>query len=253
MTQTPVKTPRAAIPDAGEKDPRGLRPPLWTLPVRALWPVVMWIAIAAMLQFLLAPHVGGFVTTQMMFAGINIILAVSLTVVNGFTGQFSIGHAGFMALGGYAAAAIVYYGSFRAFGAPDFHGGVLSWTEASAFSGPPLASGDLLFIGGCLAGGIVAAAIGWVVGLPSLRLRGDYLAIVTLGFGEIVRVILQATPAELFRSDRAQIASTPFPKLLTYLGGSLGFIYVPTYATVFWVWTAVAITLVATVRLKHTS
>ena len=80
--------------------------------------------------------------------------------------------------------------------------GALSWTgRAGGFSGPPLSAGDLLFVAACLAGGLVAAAAGWVVGLPSLRLRGDYLAIVTLGFGEIVRVVLQGTSEQVRRGQ----------------------------------------------------
>lgn len=243
----------AASPPAADDLTLPLRPPAWTAVPRAAWPYAVGIAVAALLYFAVQPAIGGFGSNVLFFAGINIILAVSLTVVNGFTGQFSIGHAGFMSLGGYVASAIVYYGSFRLYGSPDFHGGVLSWTASGPSNVAFIASGDWLFLGACLIAGVVAAAVGWVVGLPSLRLRGDYLAIVTLGFGEIVRVILQATPEQYFRADRDVIASTSFPKLLWHLGGSLGFIYVPAYATVFWVWTAVAITLVATVRLKQSS
>jgi len=101
--------------------------------------------------------------------GINIILAVSLNLINGHTGQFSLGHAGFMAVGGYTAAAITLALGPRVPG--------------------PLTG--LLFAGALLAGGLFAAVVGLAVGIPTLRLRGDYLAIVTLGFGEIIRVILQ--------------------------------------------------------------
>lgn len=100
--------------------------------------------------------------------GINIILAVSLNLINGYTGQFSLGHAGFMAVGGYTAAVVT-----NQFGALN-----------------PVA-GDAVFLAALLAGGLVAAFAGLLVGLPTLRLRGDYLAIVTLGFGEIIRVIIQ--------------------------------------------------------------
>ncbi len=103
--------------------------------------------------------------------GINIILAVSLNLINGHTGQFSLGHAGFMAVGGYTAAKLTLV-----FGA----------------SVPP-ALQPLLFLVAILLGGIVAALGGLAVGIPSLRLRGDYLAIVTLGFGEIIRVIFQTS------------------------------------------------------------
>jgi branched-chain amino acid transport system permease protein len=96
--------------------------------------------------------------------GINVILAVSLNLVNGYTGQFSLGHAGFMAVGAYTSAWI---------------------TLQSVESGPGL------FLLSLLAGGLVAAVTGFAVGVPSLRLRGDYLAIVTLGFNEIIRGAIQ--------------------------------------------------------------
>ncbi len=103
--------------------------------------------------------------------GINIILAVSLNLINGHTGQFSLGHAGFMAVGGYTAAKLTL-----------LYGALL----------PPAAQ-PFLFAAALLAGGLVAALAGLLVGVPSLRLRGDYLAIVTLGFGEIIRVIFQTS------------------------------------------------------------
>jgi len=95
--------------------------------------------------------------------GINIILAVSLNLINGHTGQFSLGHAGFMAVGGYVAAKMT------------------------------LLYGAALFLPALFVGGVVAALVGLAVGVPSLRLRGDYLAIVTLGFGEIIRVVFQTS------------------------------------------------------------
>jgi len=108
--------------------------------------------------------------------GVNIILAVSLNIVNGMTGQFSIGHAGFMAVGAYLA-------------------GVTSLAlKDVALSFLPVAVSDQVFLlVALLVGGIAAALCGFLVGLPSLRLRGDYLAIVTLGFGEIIRVVVQNT------------------------------------------------------------
>jgi branched-chain amino acid transport system permease protein len=109
--------------------------------------------------------------------GVNVILAVSLNVVNGFTGQFSIGHAGFMAVGAYTSAKITV--------------GLAS----VAISGLPVALSDgLVFLFALVCGMAMAALAGLVVGLPSLRLRGDYLAIVTLGFGEIIRVVIENTP-----------------------------------------------------------
>ncbi|QUW04743.1 branched-chain amino acid ABC transporter permease [Chloracidobacterium validum] len=108
--------------------------------------------------------------------GISIVLAVSLTLVNGCAGQFSIGHAGFMALGAYAAGAMTHF-----FGAPFLAllDGLPAW---------PVHAGRLVV--SLAVGAVVSGIAGWLVGLPTLRLRGDYLAIVTLGFGEIIRVVL---------------------------------------------------------------
>src|SRR5687767_10431101 len=113
-----------------------------------------------------------------MFAGINIILAVSLNLINGFTGQFSIGHAGFMAVGAYGSAMFTMHIGQK-------------WAVALAAAGvpPAIAQGVALLVA-LLLGGSLAAVAGWLVGLPTLRLRGDYLAIVTLGFGEIIRVLI---------------------------------------------------------------
>lgn len=120
-----------------------------------------------------------YVQLIILFACANIILALSLNLVNGFTGQFSIGHAGFMAIGAYVSA----YLSMK----PEFFG-----TKFTVF---PESIEYLNYLVFAICGGLAAAAAGWVVGLPSLRLRGDYLAIVTLGFSEIIRVILLNTQA----------------------------------------------------------
>ncbi len=138
--------------------------------------------------------------------GINIILAVSLNLVNGYTGQFSLGHAGFMSVGAYLAAAV------------------------SLFLGPKLLGEDggtalqqgLLFFFALVAGGCGAALAGLLVGVPSLRLKGDYLALVTLGFGEIIRVIFQN---------------------VEFLGGALGLNGIPAYTSIFWVLAFVALSV----------
>src|SRR5882762_2710553 len=113
----------------------------------------------------------------LMLAAIYIMVAVSLNVINGMAGQFSIGHAGFVGIGAYTAAIV----------ASHLHAGatVSSGPDAAAFAHSwflvPLSVG---------AGALVASLFGLLVGLPSLRLRGDYLAIVTLGFAEIFRLII---------------------------------------------------------------
>lgn len=132
--------------------------------------------------------------------GISIILAVSLNLINGHTGQFSLGHAGFMAVGGYTAAAI---------------------TLALGTRSPGLLT-DLLFAGALLAGGLLAAVVGLAVGIPTLRLRGDYLAIVTLGFGEIIRVILQN---------------------MECVGAASGLSGIPARTTLFWAFGLAAVTV----------
>jgi branched-chain amino acid transport system permease protein len=111
--------------------------------------------------------------------GINIILAVSLNLVNGYTGQFSLGHAGFMAVGAYAAAS---WSNHLDPYLLHFLGG-----NQSGF-----ATNVTLFLSIAF-GGLLAAIAGIGVGIPSLRLKGDYLAIVTLGFGEIIRTAILNT------------------------------------------------------------
>src|ERR1039457_3603626 len=101
--------------------------------------------------------------------GINVILAVSLNLINGYTGQFSLGHAGFMAVGAYTSAAV----------------SIFCGPRLLAALGSGSAGISCLFLLALLAGGLIAAFAGVIVGAPSLRLKGDYLAIVTLGFGEI--------------------------------------------------------------------
>ena len=105
--------------------------------------------------------------------GVNATLAVSLNLINGYTGQFSLGHAGFMAIGAYTAAALMYYAGPHLIGTTP---GVFAW--------------GIYFAAVIVVSGLVSAVAGLVVGVPSLRLKGDYLAIVTLGFGEIIRVVL---------------------------------------------------------------
>ncbi len=101
------------------------------------------------------------------------------------------------------------------------------------------------------AGGLAAAVFGLLLGLPSLRLRGDYLAIVTLGFGEIVRVVLLSSPAQV--TDHAAIVDTAWPRLFVHLGGALGFDVRLYYSSLFWVYLFVAFTLVITYRIKQSS
>jgi branched-chain amino acid transport system permease protein len=148
--------------------------------------------------------------------GINIILAVSLNLVNGYTGQFSLGHAGFMSVGAYLSAAVTMLLGPKLLGED---GGAV-WQQNS------------LFFAALLAGGLSAAFAGLLVGMPSLRLKGDYLAIVTLGFGEIIRVIFQNYEP---------------------LGGALGLNGIPAYTTAFWVLAFGALTVFTVHCLVHST
>jgi len=133
---------------------------------------LLFFAFAVALGVAVDQGTGPFVQLILIYIVINMMLAMSLNLVNGFTGQFSLGHAGFMATGAYSSA---YLSTVL----PHFGG-----------AGQLFDFALLAFLGG-----LSAAVAGLLVGLPSLRLRGDYLAIVTLGFGEIIRVILLNTPA----------------------------------------------------------
>lgn len=136
------------------------------------------LLLCLFLGFVFFPWINPYYQSIFMISGIFAILAVSLTLINGFTGQFSLGHAGFMAVGGYTSAAITFYLM------PSLSG----WLQSLGLGMG--ASEQLVFFASLLAGGCTAALSGYLVGLPSLRLKGDYLAIVTLGFGEIIRVSL---------------------------------------------------------------
>ncbi|HWO94913.1 MAG TPA: branched-chain amino acid ABC transporter permease [Bacillus sp. (in: firmicutes)] len=121
--------------------------------------LIVSLVVYGMVQFLVTTGMlNPFYTNTLIFIAINIILAVSLHLVIGITGQFSIGHAGFLAIGAYISA-------------------IFTMKLQLSF---PLA---------LVAGGVVAALAGLIVGIPSLRLKGDYLAIATLGFAEIIRIV----------------------------------------------------------------
>lgn len=120
-------------------------------------------------------------TSQVLtIAGINVIIALGLNLISGFTGQLALGHAGFMAVGAYTTAALMMKLNLPIFAA-------------------------------MLGGAMMSALFGFLIGLPTLRLRGDYLAIVTLGFGEIIRVIMINLP--------------------TLTGGPAGLKGIPTFTT----------------------
>ena len=216
--------------------------------LRSLAPFLLVLALGLVMHFIVKPMLSPFYAKVLIDIGINVVLAVSLTIVNGFTGQFSMGHAAFMLVGGYVAATIVYYGSMMIWGDAMAYGGRVSGADEGLWFRPA----DVMFLGAILAGGIVAAGCGYLVGLPSLRLRGDYLAIVTLGFGEIVRVLVQNLTTDVLYTTE-EISATPIYKLPLMVGGSLGFSGLPFYNSMFWVAVAVGATMAVSYRLKQSS
>jgi branched-chain amino acid transport system permease protein len=169
---------------------------------RTLLYALLYLAVLVVLGNTLIPFIGPYYTQVLIFIGINITLAVSLNLILGFAGQFSLGHAGFMALGGYTSAAISFY----------FLGPLLAQLGTGGVLGAvgePAALAVAL-----LSGGFAAAIAGLLVGIPTLRLRGDYLAIATLGMGEIIRVVILNTD---------------------FVGGARGFTDIPRWTTFTWV------------------
>ncbi len=205
-------------------------------PAVVFLPWVACVAVAFAVQLVAPALFDDYWVNVLRRVGVFVIAAVSLNIVNGITGQFSMGHAGFMAIGSYIGASTTYTGSLL------LHGSVGDDSFA--------VQGTMLMLGGLVAGACAAAGAGYLVGLPSLRLRGDYLAIVTLGFGEIIRVLLELTSKQVDTADGAR--ANPFAAFFSF-NGPTGFFGTPAYASNFWIWLFVAITCVVAYRLKRSS
>jgi branched-chain amino acid transport system permease protein len=189
--------------------------PVWAVNVglltiiACLWPV----------NGLLESHTDGYTRQILIAIGINVILAVSLNLINGITGQFSLGHAGFMAVGAYATGAILKY--YQTFFAAN------EWALALV----------LIFAG------LLAAVAGLLVGIPALRLRGDYLAIATLGFGEIINVLINNTEKIGPIFDQG-----PFE-----IGGAAGLHGIPPSGNLAWIYAGALICIVVVWRLANST
>jgi branched-chain amino acid transport system permease protein len=157
-----------------------------------------------------------YISRIIMLCGISITLAVSLNLINGFTGQFSIGHAGFMAVGAYTSAYFsVNYGARVAAALGD---GAVGWLVALLLA--------------TLVGAFFAGFAGLLVGVPSLRLKGDYLAIVTLGFGQIIVVFLNNIEA---------------------IGGARGYSGIPIVKSFFWIFLIAIVTIVIVYNIVNSA
>ena len=156
----------------------------WAIIIVALYAVGQGLTVAGIID--------AYTFMNIAPLAINIILAVSLNLITGITGQFSLGHAAFMAVGAYTSAILT-----SNFGMP--------------------------FIVGIIGAAFMAAVSGVFIGIPTLRLKGDYLAIATLGFGEIIKTLLLNNE---------------------YVGGASGFNYIPLYTNWTWLFLMVVLTIV---------
>ncbi len=175
--------------------------------------IVLTIALLWPIGAQMEQNLVGYAIDLIVTIGIAIILAVSLNLINGITGQFSLGHAGFMAVGAYTGGILMK------------HFDPVGWQVPAAF------------LGLTLLGGLTAAGTGILIGAPTLRLRGDYLAIATLGFGEIIRVILNQID---------HIGSFD-------VGGSAGLHGIPHVTNIFWTYAWVMVCVVSISRLVHSA
>jgi len=174
--------------------------------------VAALLGLAYVLGILRFPGVA-YYNRILVLIGINITLAVSLNIINGHAGQFSLGHAGFMAVGAYLSSFLTFF-------------------YFSSIADKYPAAQDALLVLAILLGGVLAAVAGYLVGLPSLRLRVDYLASVTLGFGEIIRVLILN---------------------IEKIGGARGFSGIPHWSNFFWVYFFAGITILISWRLVRSS
>jgi len=178
-------------------------------PKQKNWHGLLKTAILLALSFLIvqalimADIINAYYQVTLALICINIIMAVSLNLITGFTGQFSLGHAGFMSIGAYTCAIILGY--------------------------MPSAPGFLL---GIFAGALLAAIAGILIGLPTLRLKGDYLAIATLGFAEIIRIVFLN---------------------LKITGGAAGLSGIPKFTNWTWLWVFTALTIIVIKNFLNSS
>ena len=154
-------------------------------------------------------------------AGIYVVLGLSLNLINGFTGLFSLGHAGFMAIGAYTSALLTMSAAQK--NANFFVEPLVPWLVAI----------ELPFLPALLIGGLVAAAIGAILAAPILRLKDDYLAIATLGFSEIIRVV--------------------FTNTMSLTNGALGLKGLNAYTNMTYSWGIAIVTIVFMFSLRQSS
>ncbi len=181
----------------------------------------LFLAASGLLLFWANGSLGDYWARIITLMAIYGIMAVSYTLVNGITGIFSLGHAGFIAIGAYTAALLTL---------------PVQQKLASFFIQPliwPFNAIQMGFLPATIIAGLVAAFFAWLVGYPSLRLTGDYFAIATLAFAEIIRIVIQNSYG------------------LT--NGTLGLKGIPPYTNIWWAWGWLLVTVTVIASLKFSS
>lgn len=179
------------------------------------------ILILALFLFWAERTLDGYKIQILNLVAVNIILALSLNLIYGFTGLFSLGHAGFMAIGAYACSLLIL---------PAAQKQAMFILQAPMW---PFSVMHAPFFLAILAGGIVAAFFGILIGVPVLRLGGDYLGIATLGFAEIIRVLANNMPR--------------------VTNGALGLKGIPSYSNLWWNYGWCLLTLYVIIRLVRSN
>jgi len=181
------------------------------------------ISLIILIGFLITAHftMNQYQLRILNLCGIYIILGLSLNLVNGFTGLFVLGHAGFMAVGAYTCALLTMPATAK----------VSNFFITPIIS--PLATIELPFILALLAGGLMAAAAAFIIGAPALKLKDDYLAIATLGFAEIIRVV--------------------FTNTQSITNGALGLKGLTAHTNLAWSWGLAGLTVILIIRIVKSS
>lgn len=176
-----------------------------------IYTIILIIVVLGM-AFIANDHIDSYLRRVLNLCAIYSIIALSMNLVNGFTGMFSLGQAGFMAIGAYTVAIFTVPVSLRAqvFYVEPMH--------------PLIANIEMPLIAALFLGGLLAAFFAFLIGFPVLRLRGDYLAIATLGFSEIIRIV--------------------FTNMQTVTNGALGIKNVPALSNMFYIYLAAIATVV---------
>jgi len=179
------------------------------------------IALSILLLYVASKTLDTYAIRILRLIAVFGVMAVSYTFINGITGLFSLGHAGFVAIGAYTSALLTMSPMQK---------------EMSYILEPliwPLNAIQTDFFTATLAAGVMAALFAFLIGYPSLRLTGDYLAIATLGFSEIIRIMAL--------------------NMQSVTNGALGLKGLPEYSNIWWTWGWLLITVVVITSLTYSS